>query len=128
MNNTLPKSESLKSKKLIRLLFSNGKSEFVYPFKIVYCPTHIKQNHQALLLISVGKKKIKTAVERNHIKRLFREAYRKNKHSLIATLKSENKQIALGFIYVGKPKPNYDHIEEKLKQAIEVICSKISTV
>jgi len=125
--NTLPKSESLKSKKLIRLLFSNGKSEFVYPFKIVYYQLETEEKHPALLLISVGKKKIKTAVGRNHIKRLFREAYRKHKHPLFEALEKKEKNIALGFIYVGSPKPDYLFIEDKVKQGLNLLTKKISS-
>lgn len=118
---TLPKSESLKSKKLIRLLFVSGKSEFIYPFKIVYHILDSEEKHPALVLISVGKKKIKTAVGRNRIKRLFREAYRKNKHPLLEVLQEKKIHIALGFIYVGEQKPELAFIEEKLKMAIQTL-------
>ena len=124
MMNTLPKTESLKSKKLIRLLFSTGTSEFVYPFKIVYHILDTEEKHPALLLISVGKRKIKTAVARNHIKRLFREAYRKNKHPLLELLQNKDIHIALGFIYVGNKEPEYHFIEEKVKLAIDVLVKK----
>lgn len=124
--NTLPKTESLKSKTLIRLLFTSGKSDFVYPFKIVYKILNTEEKHPALVLISVGKKKIKTAVGRNHIKRLFREAYRQHKHPLLNILQEKNQYIALGFIYVGSKKPNYPFIEEKLKEAISLLTNKFS--
>jgi len=124
MMNTLPKTESLKSKKLIRLLFSTGTSEFVYPFKIVYHILDTKEKHLALLLISVGKRKIKTAVARNHIKRLFREAYRKNKHPLLEILQNKDMNIALGFIYVGNIDPEYQFIEDKVKIAIDVLVKR----
>jgi len=116
--NTLPKTESLKSKKLIRLLFESGKSEFVYPYKIVYRVLESNEKQAALVLISVGKKKIKTAVGRNRIKRLFREAYRKNKHPLLKVLEEQKIHIALGFVYIGDPKADYPFIEEKTKAAL----------
>jgi len=122
MMNTIPKSESLKSKKLIRLLFTSGKSEFVYPFKMVYHILDTEEKHPALILISVGKKKIKTAVGRNRIKRLFREAYRKNKHPLVKLLQEKKMHIALGFIYVGEQKPEQEFIEKKMVNAIDVLC------
>ena len=124
--NTLPKTESLKSKKLIRLLFSSKKSEFVYPFKIVYHILKTKEAHPALLLISVGKRKIKNAVDRNHIKRLFREAYRQSKHPLIDVLEEKNISIALGFVYVGSKNPEYSLIEEKVKMAIDVLAKSFT--
>ena len=126
MMNTLPKTESLKSKTLIRLLFTSGKSDFVYPFKIVYKTINTEEKHPALILISVGKKKIKTAVGRNYIKRLFREAYRQHKHPLLNILQEKNHNIALGFIYVGGKKPDYHFIEDKLKEAISLLTKKFS--
>ncbi len=124
--NTLPKSESLKSKTLIRLLFSSKKTDFVYPFKIVYLVLESKEKHPALMLISVGKKKIQNAVDRNHIKRLFREAYRKNKHPLLDILQSKNRCIALGFVYVGDKNPDYNIIEEKVILAINLLVKKFA--
>jgi len=124
--NTLPKSESLKSKKLIRLLFSSKKTEFVFPFKIVYHVLNTDEKHPALLLISVGKRKIKNATDRNYIKRLFREAYRQNKHPLMNTLKENNISIALAFVYVGAKNPEYSFIEEKVKIAINVLVKSFS--
>ncbi len=126
MMNTLPKSESLKSKKLIRLLFSSNRTEFVYPFKIVYQVIESEEKHPVLILISVGKRKIKNAVDRNHIKRLFREAYRKNKHPLLNILQSKNQHITLGFIYVGNKEQDYSFIEEKVKLAIDLLVRKFS--
>jgi len=124
--NTLPKTESLKSKKLIRLLFSSGSQEFIYPFKIVYQILDKKEEHPALILISVGKRKIKNAVDRNHIKRLFREVYRQNKHPLTELLQKTNIHIALGFIYVAEKNPEYSFIEEKVKVAIQVLVKRFS--
>jgi len=124
--NTLPKSESLKSKKLIRLLFSSKKTEFVFPFKIVYHVLNTDEKHPALLLISVGKRKIKNATDRNYIKRLFREAYRQNKHPLMNTLKENNINIALAFVYVGAKNPEYSFIEEKVKIAINILVKSFS--
>ncbi|OYT17208.1 MAG: ribonuclease P protein component [Bacteroidetes bacterium 4572_77] len=125
--NTLPKSESLKSKTLIRLLFQKGNADFVFPFKtlhteIVSAP---ENNPRALLLISVGKRKIRNAVDRNHIKRLIREAYRKNKHELISLLENKEQHIALAFVYVGKVNPESVFIEEKLKIAISQLISAL---
>lgn len=116
--NNLPKTESLKSKKLIRLLFQSGSSHFVFPFKTLYYKLSSPEEHRAMMLISVGKRKIKTAVERNHIKRLFREAYRKNKQPLMDMLERKNQYIAIGFIYVGKTNPQYADIEKSIIKSV----------
>lgn len=125
MKNTLPKTESLKSKKLIRLLFESGKSEFTYPFKILYTVADIEENHPAQYMISVSKKRIKTAVGRNHIKRLFREAYRQYKHPLHEILLQKDKKLALVFIFVGKPNIKYQQLEGRMKIAISSLAEKM---
>ena len=116
--NTLPKTESLKSKKLIRLLFQSGSSQFVFPFKVLYNKLSTTEKHRVMMLISVGKRNIKTAADRNHIKRLFREAYRKNKQPLIDLLERKNQYLAIGFVYVGKAEPKYMDIEEAIIKSI----------
>lgn len=125
MRNILPKSESLKSKKLIRLLFDSGKSEFVYPFRVLYQKLDTVEKHPALHMISVSKRKIRTAVGRNHVKRLFREAYRQHKHPLTELLIQKNIHISLAFIFVGKSDIDYDFMEEKVKWAIQILTEKI---
>lgn len=125
MKNTFPKTESLKSKKLIRLLFETGSSEFIYPFKILYHFLETDEKHRAQVLISVGKKKIKTAVERNRIKRLFRESYRINKHPLLEMLEKKEKHLILGFIYVGDSKMEYSTMEHKMKAIIKLLTKQV---
>lgn len=125
MKNILPKSESLKSKKLIRLLFESGKSEFVYPFRIKYQKLDTAEKHPVLHMISVSKRNIRTAVGRNHVKRLFREAYRQHKHPLTQLLTEKNMHISLVFIFVGKADIKYDFMEEKIKVAIQTLSEKI---
>jgi ribonuclease P protein component len=71
------KSERLSGQKLIDTLFSDGKSYVVPPFRIVWFKYEITGVFPVRLLISVSKKKIKKAVDRNLIKRRIREAYRK---------------------------------------------------
>jgi len=124
MRNILPKSESLKSKKLIRLLFESGNSEFVYPFRILYQKLDSKEKHPALHMISVSKRKIRTAVARNKVKRLFREAYRQQKHPLTELLIEKHLYISIAFIFVGKADISYDLMEEKMKSAIQMLIHK----
>ena len=93
MKNTLKKHEIIKERKLINKLFSNSKSLNTFPFIIKYINCNDKLNLNTRTLISVPKSKIKTAVNRNLIKRRIKESYRTNK-SII-----KNHSLLIAFIY-----------------------------
>lgn len=112
---TFSKNERLCSKPLIDQLIQKGNSFNGFPFKIIWM--EIQQSTSPVkIVISVPKRKFKKAVDRNRIKRLIREAYRKNKHRLIERI--ENKKIALLLIYTAKTIPEYTETEEKINQAL----------
>ncbi len=113
---TFKKEERLHSKKLIQQLFAKGDSFFIYPFKVIYKEMPETNGFPASVLISVSKKKFKSAVKRNRIKRLFRESYRKNKHILIDSEGKEGKNTTLliAFIYVADTIMEYHEIEKKI--------------
>lgn len=103
-----PKAERLTGKKTIEELFKSGSSLFVHPFLLKYKITD-EQVHR--VLISVPKKKFKRAVDRNLIKRRFREAYRLNKHLIY----SEHTSFChVGFIYQDSKILSFAEIEQKL--------------
>ena len=117
---TLKKKEILSSKILISELFDSGHSQFKYPFKLIYLVNQKlnQDSPRALFSISVPKRNIKTAVERNLIKRRTREAYRLNKHKLFAKI-PENKQLVMMFVFVGKRAEPYNVIEKSILQIVK---------
>jgi ribonuclease P protein component len=125
MRFTLNRSESLKSHKLIRLLFDQGQSEFVYPFKMLYLEPDASTASPISFIISVSKRKYKTAVCRNHIKRLFRESYRKQKHPLQQWLLENHKTLALAFIFVGDKSMEQQAMEDRLKLGLQHLLNKL---
>jgi len=124
MNFTYPKSEKLKSKKTIDLLFSKGKSVSKYPLRLVYlecdCDTaesrDFETEQKIKMGVSVSKKYFKHAVDRNYFKRLLRETYRLNKHLLIDHLE---KPHAFMFFYQSNDRLSYQEIETKTIQLFE---------
>lgn len=119
---TFKKSERLCSKTLIETLFKQGKSFLEYPFKVLYLPTIVTAtddvSYPAKVLFTVPKRQFKKAVQRNKLKRLMREGYRKNKYQLYETLSHNNLEITLAYVYVAKETMPYTEIEKKIKASI----------
>ena len=116
MNFRFPKSEKLKSRKTIELLFEEGKSVSMFPIKVFYLPLENVEKTQAGF--TVPKRNFKSAVDRNRIKRQLREAYRLQKH----LLKNEGDlKFALFFLYLGKDKLPYLSIEKGMRKLLEKI-------
>jgi ribonuclease P protein component len=67
------------------------------------------------VLIWAPKSLFKHAVDRNHMRRLMREAYRLNKHILCA----ENKYYHLAFNYIDKQTQDFHVIEKAMKKALQ---------
>lgn len=117
MRYTLGKDEKLKSKILIGQLFAEGSHVKSFPFRLIY----LKTNHDSEFPISVGfsvpKRNVKLAVNRIRIKRIMREAYRKNKHAFTENI---NKQYIFMFVYMAKEEIKHD----ELAITMEKVCTK----
>ena len=120
MNFTYPKTEKLKSKTTIDLLFSKGKSVSKYPLRLVFVESDYgipEDSDQKLKMgVSVSKKYFKKAVDRNYFKRVLRETYRLNKHILIDNL---DKKYAFMFFYQTKERLTYEEINTKTIELFE---------
>jgi len=107
---TYPKSEKLKSKTTIDLMFREGKSVSKYPLRLVYSKSTFGENPEFKMGVSVSKKYFKKAVDRNYFKRVLRETYRLNKQLL-----RENLQEPYSFmlLYQTKDRLSYEEINQK---------------
>jgi ribonuclease P protein component len=126
---TFTKAERLCSKRLIDKLFTQGKSFFIYPCKVIYCRVGPHDKFSAAypvkVLISVSKRNFKRAVDRNKIKRLLRESYRRNKALLYEALGEQEQNLTIGIIFTGKSIPTYDELEKKIIQALHRLILKL---
>jgi len=108
------KDERLRSKILIKKLFEEGEKWNYYPFRIIVLKFPIPSEYPVQLLISVPKSIYRKAVDRNRIKRLIREAFRKNKYLLYESLEANHTQLMVCFQYTAKVILSYQLIQEKI--------------
>src|SRR5262245_46670309 len=99
ITNSFRKEERLCSRKVIEKVMTDGKGIVNMPFRLRWVKTELKTKYPAQVAMSVPKKTFKRAVDRNRIKRLMREAYRKNKSGFYELLRKQNEQCALMLIY-----------------------------
>ncbi|MFF5380690.1 ribonuclease P protein component [Pedobacter suwonensis] len=112
---TFRKEERLCSRKYLDLLFKNGSSFLLYPFRISYLFVDVVTDVQAQVVINVPKRRYKRAVDRNLLKRRIREAYRLNKQNqLYISLPADRGLLLFSIQFVGKDKYEFAFIEKKL--------------
>lgn len=119
MDFTFNKTERLKSEKLIAKLFSPGNQSFLaYPIRVVWMPLTVPSKSLVQVMVSAPKKTFKSAVARNRIKRLLREAWRLHKHEYYEKCGPEQQPIALMLMYIAKEELPLKEIEAGVKKLI----------
>ena len=116
MDFSYPKTEKLKSKKIIDSLFSEGKSVSKYPLRLVYVKHDFEEDVPLKMSVSVSKKYFKNAVDRNYFKRVLRESYRLNKQLLVENVDAK---YCFMFFYQTNERLSYQEINEKTIQLFE---------
>jgi ribonuclease P protein component len=116
MNINYPKSERLKSKNTIDLLFAKGKSVSKYPLRLVYVTAEGNSAAPIQIGVSVSKKYFKKAADRNYYKRVLRETFRLNKHLIT---ESTNEPYAMMILYQSSDRLSFEDIQKKTIQLFE---------
>jgi ribonuclease P protein component len=127
---TFAKEERLKSKKTIDALFLNqGLTAFTYPIKAVFNTIENSEEHIACpsIAITVPKKKFKSAVARNRIKRQIKEAYRLNSTAFKGYCTEHKVYIPIVFIYIAQQAEPYGKIDTSLQKIIKSIIQQHGT-
>lgn len=124
---SLKKEELLSSKKTIDQIFKKGHSFSEYPFKLIWVETPLSTNSPIQICISIPKKNIKLAVNRNLIKRRIKEAYRQNKSIIYDYFKEKNTQLAIMLIYQNNNILDYNDIKNKIIVILPRLIKKYET-
>lgn len=111
------KDKKLKSRKRIERLFTQGKRYSKFPLVAVYFVDK-DQAGQFKIAVSVPKRKIKKATDRNLIKRRMREAFRRNQ-----LLLKNHHNIEVMFIYTASKPLEYQTIEKAILSLIDFLNS-----
>lgn len=124
--NTFNKEERLCSRKLIDLLFKDGSSFLLYPFRVSYLFTDAPHSFPAQVVINVSKKRFKRAVDRNLVKRRLREAYRIQKQTQLYSFLADREHLLLLSVqFIGKQIYDYSLFEKKLSAVFKRLISTI---
>lgn len=115
---TFRKEERLAKKKSIERLFREGQSFFSHPLKVYWLALPAEEEIPAQILIIVGKRSFKRAVDRNRIRRQIRETYRLNKAGFHEFLRERNYQCLVGLIYTSGQHIDTHDLEKKIKYVI----------
>ena len=109
------KKEIISSKSDIKDLFNSPRYIKLNSLNLIWKYSSDNSRYFVNTLIVVPKKNISKAVDRNRIKRVIRESYRKNKNYLIEVVKKQNKKINIAFIYQDLKIKPYTKIETEMK-------------
>lgn len=115
---TFKKEERVTGERRIETLFDRGRSFMAYPFKVIFLENECSVSMPVSVLITVPKKRVRSAVQRNRIKRLIREAYRLNRHLFDRSLLRENVRLDIAFVYVKDDNADYAMVEKGVRKAL----------
>ncbi len=125
VNYRLYKRDRLCSRTAINALFASGRSLMGFPLRVV---VRVTGDHEgARFLISIPKKRVRTAVGRVRLRRLVREAYRLHHHHLLDNaLETAGKGVDLAFVFLDSQQWDYTEIEKRVIRLLERVAAQIT--
>lgn len=120
-----PKYERICKENDIARLFSKGEGVSVYPYRVIYLFRHDESHPVTVrLLVSVSKKRFHHAFKRNRVKRLMREAWRRNKGPLYEICQKDNISVDVALVYTATVLHSYDEMLAKTRKAVQEIVKR----
>lgn len=121
----LPKYERICKENDIQTLFDKGSGVSVYPYRVVYLFRHDESHPVTVrVLVSVSKKRFHHAFKRNRVKRLVREAWRRNKAPLYEICQRDNISVDVALVYTATVIHSYEEMMTKTKKAVNELIKK----
>jgi ribonuclease P protein component len=118
-------TERLKSHTALNTIFLKGKTIALKPFSIIYRLTELQTPSPVKAAFVVPSRNIREAAGRNRIKRLMREAYRKNKGKLYEAALEKSTGIELALKYSARTQPLKGETEEKIIVLLHRLTEKL---
>lgn len=125
MDQTFGKAYKLCSQKAIDAIFVEKKSVRQFPFVMHYHFMELPTDKPFQVVISAPKRLFRKAHDRNRIKRLMREVFRKNKLILESHLTTNNQQIALFLVYTSKEELSYALLMGKMERLLSKLTDEL---
>jgi len=122
---TFSKKERLCGEKQIDQLFEKGEKFKEGSFGVIWKETKVKSEFPAKILISIPKRNIPKANQRNMLKRLLKECYRKQKKSLYQLLLQKEKHIIFAIIYQKTDALKYKELESEINLILNRLKNKL---
>lgn len=125
MDESFGKSYKLCSKKAIEAVFASKSSVRNYPYVVYYSAMKLPTDKSFQVVISAPKKIFRKAHDRNRIKRLTREVFRKNKLILEDHLATKELQLALFVVYTHKEEMKYEVLMKKMASLLHKLVNEL---
>ena len=121
----LPKYERICKENDIQVLFDKGAGVSVYPYRVIFLFRKDESRPVTVrVLVSVSKKRFHHAFKRNRVKRLMREAWRKNKTRLYEICQRDNISVDVALVYTATVIHSYEEMMVKTRKAVQEIVKK----
>ena len=121
---TFCKAERLNKKLIIDKLCAGGNASMsAFPLRALYMPMP-KGEVPVSIFISVPKRRLHNATDRNRMKRQIREAYRCSKYKLWKIMEEKESSMAIAFICIADKPCTTDNIRRSVYKILRRIEEK----